>query len=367
MGITYKDAGVDYGALDPFKRACQLAARETADNVGFGMREYEPSRGESAYLVEADDGFIAHVEEGLGTKNLIAEALERAGRGSSYDLIAQDTVAMIVNDLITVGALPVSVAMHVAVGSDAWFAHDRRAEFLIRGWKKACDLAGCTWGGGETPTLRGVVGEETAVLSGSAWGLIKPKNRLMIGANVRAGDVIVLLESSGIHANGLSLARKIADRLPDGYDTPVGNGLDLGTELLKPTHIYTRLLRECFLRDIVPHYAVNVTGHGWCKLMRAPQPFAYVLDEIPESPEIFRFLMTHAPMEEREAYKTFNMGAGFALILPPSEARKVAELVRELALPYDAIVAGSVEKSAARRVVISPRDIEFTEEDLKIR
>ncbi len=362
MGETF-----DYHQLDRFKRACMAEARKTAGNIGFGFAEFAPSRGESAYLVDVGEMFVAHVEEGLGTKNLVAEAMQRAGHGSYFDLIAQDTVAMIVNDLITVGALPVAVAMHVAVGTDDWFGHDLRVERLIQGWKRACDESACAWGGGETPTLRGIVGEQTALLSGSAWGVVKPKDRLLIGANIRPGDAIVLLTSSGIHANGLSLARKIAAELPEGYDTVLEGGLDFGTELLKPTHIYVRLLRECFLRGVDLHYAVNITGHGLRKLMRASEPFSYVLDKIPEPQNVFRFIQKMSGNTDREMYADYNMGSGFALYLPAFEAGKIAEIVRDLNLPYEALVAGSIEKSATRRVVIGPKDVEFTADDLKVR
>jgi len=138
MSMTYADTGVDYDALDQFKRMAQLAARETANNLNRalmgGFREFGPSRGESAYLFEAKDTFLAHVEEGLGTKNLVADAMYALTGKSYYDHIAQCTVAMIVNDLITVGAMPLSVAMHLAVGDSDWFNDEVRSRDLINGW-----------------------------------------------------------------------------------------------------------------------------------------------------------------------------------------------------------------------------------------
>jgi phosphoribosylformylglycinamidine cyclo-ligase len=294
-------------------------------------------------------------------------ALERAGIGSSYDLIARDTVAMIVNDLITVGALPVSVAMHVAVGSNDWFSGMFRVERLVQGWRAACDDAGCAWGGGETPTLKGIVMPDTALLSGSAWGLVKPKSRLLMGANIRAGDAVVLLTSNGIHANGLSLARKIAERLPEGYATELESGNDFGDELLKPTHIYVGLMRKLFDAGIDLHYAVNITGHGWRKLMRAGEPFSYEMISIPEVQEVFRFIQKMSGNTEREMYGDYNMGAGFALILPRDEAGKVLRLVESSRLGYRALMAGMVKKHATRRVLIRPKNIEFTETDLQVR
>src|SRR3989338_10579945 len=196
-GMTYAGVGVDYGTMDPFKRLAQFAGRETAGNIRrLGFTEVRDSRGESAYLVEAADGYFAHVEEGLGTKNLVADAMYRLTGKSYYDQIAQDTVAMIVNDMITLGALPLSVAMHLAVGDSQWFDDEKRCRDLVDGWKNACNLARCVWGCGETPTLKGVVVPEAVVLSGSAIGLVQPKERLITPSKIQHGDAIVLVESS---------------------------------------------------------------------------------------------------------------------------------------------------------------------------
>src|SRR5215218_9933691 len=130
-GLSYASSGVDYDQLDAFKRACQRAAGATTPALAaHGLTEPVGIRGESAYLLEAGDHYLAHVEEGLGTKNLVADAmLAQTGR-SFYRNIGIDTVATIVNDLITVGALPISVAMHAAVGDSAWFEDANRAKDL---------------------------------------------------------------------------------------------------------------------------------------------------------------------------------------------------------------------------------------------
>src|SRR3989344_7868127 len=171
MNMTYASTGVKYDVLDTCKRDAQRAARETAGNIArLGFRVLEESYGESAFLFEPTDDIpytSAHVEEGLGTKNLVADVMYRLTNKSYYDQIAQCTVAMIVNDLITLGALPLSVAMHVAVGTSDWFNDENRTYDLINGWQNACNLARCTWGGGETPNLKGVVVPRAVVLSGS--------------------------------------------------------------------------------------------------------------------------------------------------------------------------------------------------------
>jgi phosphoribosylformylglycinamidine cyclo-ligase len=364
--LTYAGAGVDYGALDPFKRRAQLAARETSGALSrLGISELEASRGESAYLVETPDSFLAHVEEGLGTKNLVADAMYRlVPTRTYYDHIAQDTVAMIVNDMITLGALPIAVAMHLGAGSSDWFEDERRAGDLIDGWRKACQLSRCVWSGGETPTLSGLVEKGAVVLAGSAVGIIKPKSRL-IRANIESGDVIILLESSGIHANGLTLARAVAERAPNGYLTLLGDGRPYGEALLDPTYIYLGLIEDCLDRGVDIHYAVNITGHGWRKLMRAREPFAYVIEKVPAPQPVFEFMQAVGRVEDLEAYGNLNMGAGFAFYLPEKDVATVMDVAT--AFPFRAWRAGYVEKSAARKVVIAPKALEYTAETLGVR
>jgi len=368
--MTYANAGVDYDTMDSFKREAQLTARDTSLNMKrLGFLEVEMSRGESVYLMEGIDCYIAHVEEGLGTKNLVADAMYRLTGKSYYDHIAQDTVAMIVNDMITLGALPLSVAMHLAVGDKSWFYDEKRYRDLIYGWKNACNLARCAWGGGETPTLKDVVIPETVVLSGSAVGIIKPKQRLINSAKIEHGDAIILIESSGIHANGLTMARNIADKLPNGYLTRLPDGRTYGETLLDPTYIYVKLIEDCLNCGVNIHYSVNITGHGWRKLMRATQPFTYVIEHLPEQLPIFDFLQKNAPIDDYEAYGNFNMGAGFALYLPKSDVKKVWGIIHgyEHLNRLGACYAGYIEKSDEKKVVIKPKGLEYTGATLGVR
>jgi phosphoribosylformylglycinamidine cyclo-ligase len=364
--MTYAGVGVDYEAMDPFKRLAQQAGRETARNIlRLGFSEVEMSRGESAYLMDAGDYYVAHVEEGLGTKDLVADAMYQLTGESYYDRIAQCTVAMIVNDMITLGALPLSVAMHLAVGVSSWFNDEKRCADLIRGWKKACELARCTWGGGETPTLKGIVNPDAVVLSGSAVGVVKPKSRLIDAANIRHGDAIVIINSSGIHANGLTLAREVAEKLSEGYLTKLSDGRLYGEALLDPTMIYVPLVEDCFNEGIEIHYAVNITGHGWRKLMRATQPFAYIIDHIPVPQPVFSMIQEYGPVDDQEAYANLNMGAGFALYVQESDVAKLLSVAHNLGM--SALRAGTVESSQVKRVVIHPLGLEYLGSTLRVR
>lgn len=366
-GMTYESVGVDYSSMDPFKRACQAAARETAQNLkNLGdFVEVEVSRGESAYVIKAGDVYLAHVEEGLGTKNLVADAMEQLTGRVYYHEIAQDTVAMIVNDMATLGAQPLSVAMHLAVGDSEWFTNPDRCQALIDGWRDACDLARCAWGGGETPTLRDVIVPGRVVLSGSAMGVVQGFNRLLTASSVVAGDAIVVIASSGIHANGLTMARRIADQLPDGYRTLLSDGRSYGDALLDPTHIYVGLVGDCFKQGVDVHYAVNITGHGWCKLMRAPQPLRYVVHELPQPQPVFPFIQEHGNVALGEMYQTFNMGGGFALYVPEIDVDDVVRIAKNHQL--NAWQAGIVEAADTRSVVLEPLGLEYDAASLAVR
>ncbi len=363
-GLSYKASGVDYDKLDWFKRYCQKKAYETKKNLArSGFAEPEKVRGESAYLVETESAYWAHVEEGLGTKNIVADQMLALTGVSYYAAIGVDTVAAIVNDLITSGALPVVVAMHAAVGDAAWFTEETRARDLAEGFARGCELAGAVWGGGETPALKGLVHDAGVVLAGSAMGRVEPKSRRIVG-DIGAGDKIVCLHSSGIHTNGLTLCRKIAERLPNGLLTELEDGRSFGESLLDPSVIYAKFIAACQRRDATPKYAIHMTGHGWRKLMRADGDFVYEIDKTPPLKPIFRFILDRAGVDMKEAYGTFNMGVGFAVIVSADMADDCARLAQGEG--YEAYVAGTV-RAGNKSVVLRDRDIVFEEASLNIK
>lgn len=368
MSLSYESSGVRYDQLDAFKRACQKAARTTAGVLaGHGYAEPATTRGESAYLIEAADHFLAHVEEGLGTKNLVADAVYAATGKCFYREIAIDTVATIVNDLITCGALPISVAMHAAVGDSGWFADSKRTQALVDGFADGCRAAGAVWGGGETPTLGGVVEPEAIVLAGSAIGKISPKNLRIVG-DVKDGDAIVFLASSGVQTNGLSLCRRLAGQLPQGYQTPIGHGdtRTFGEALLAPSVIYVAFVRECQRRGLKLNYVAHVTGHGWRKLMRLDEAFVYEITQPRPAPALFEFMIEAGPIDRREAYATFNMGIGFAAYVSPQNVE--ATLAVAKATGYDAWLAGHVKKQGDRKAVVVPSlGLTFEGDTLQLR
>ena len=367
--LSYEQAGVQYDLIDPLKVAAQRAAASTGVHLArHGFAEVAESRGESAYVVDVGPFYIASIVECLGTKTLVADEMQRLTGKSTFGAIAQDTIAMAVNDLITVGATPLVVQAYWAAGGSEWFADGDRAAALVAGWKAACDTCGVAWGGGETPALAGIVEAGRIDLAASCTGLVNPKPRLTLGEKLRPGDAIVLLQSSGIHANGLSLARKLAERLPQGYLTEVAPGLNYGDALLAPTLLYSPVTEALAAAGVRVHYAANITGHGWRKLLRHPKPLAYRIHTVPPVPPVLRFIQQQAGQDDAEAYGTLNMGAGFALYVHADDAERAVAVSQRCGVA--AWVAGRVEtgdKLDDKQLHIEPLGVTFSGQDLQLR
>src|SRR5581483_7965474 len=151
---------------------------------------------------------------------------------------------------------------------------------LIEGWKNACILSGATWGGGETPALKNIIQSTVINLGGSAVGIISSKKRLITEKKLKIGDRILLLKSNGVNANGLSLVKSIAKKLPQGFKTKLSNRISYGEAILQKTNIYATLIQDLLTEEIDVHYISNITGHGLRKIMRAQGEFIYVLEKI---------------------------------------------------------------------------------------
>ena len=210
--------------------------------------------------------------------------------------------------------------MHAAVGDGDWFADARRAEDLADGFAEGCSASGRGLGrrgdagaeGDRRPRRRS---SSPARRSGGSG----PSPTASTG-DVRDGDAIVFLASSGVQTNGLTLCRAIADRLPQGYLTPIDDGRTYGEALLDASVIYVPFVAALQQAGVQPHYAAHVTGHGWRKLMRLDEPFVYRMTDVREPLPVFQFLMQAGPVDLREAYATFNMGVGFAVYVDPNDA-----------------------------------------------
>jgi len=361
---SYRDAGVDYETLDAGKRLAMAAALSTSPLLtAHGARALEDSRGEPAFVFELDDRALAFVVEGLGTKSIVArQVLAELGIDRFAD-VAYDTVAAIVNDLCCVGALPLVVNAYFATGSSDWYREADRSRALVEGWRRGCVDAGCAWGGGESPSLAGLVDEREIELAGAAVGALPRGRAPILGEALGPGDEIVLVDSTGLHANGASLARLIAGRLHEGYATVLPSGRTLGEALLEPSAMYVGLVAALLCRDIPLTYLSHITGHGLLKLMRRPAALRYRIWKLPEIPEVLSLLVAEAGLDARAAYSTFNMGAGYALYCAAGAGGEIVEIAGELGLR--AHIAGGVEEGP-REVLLEPVSVRLDGGELEL-
>ncbi len=363
-GSAYGSAGVDYETLDAGKRDALSEALATSTLMAAaGGRALDESRGEPAFVFELADQTLAFVLETLGTKSIIARQVHEQLGVNAFDNLAYDAVAAIVNDLCSVGALPLVVNAYFATGSTAWYQdHDRHAR-LLEGWRQACVDAGATWGGGESPTLPGLISPPELELAGSAVGRIPEGQMPILGAKLQPGDEIVLVESTGLHANGASLARMVAGELEQGYGTPLPSGRSFGEALLDRSAMYVALVRELLEAGVEVHYLTHITGHGLLKLMRPRRELTYEVTELPDVPEVLQFLVEQARMTPAAAYSTFNMGCGLGVYSARGSGQEVVRTAAELGL--GALLAGAVGEGP-RRVILEPIGVTYDSDALDL-
>jgi len=362
--LTYSQVGDNYDTKDPIKKLAQMAAAHTAINLKNGFEEVSESRGESAYVWKQGDIYMASMIEGLGTKNLVADETRKITGKTYYDVIANDTIAYIINDLISVGAKPLVIHAYWAIEDNLWLADEERMSDLIKGWKKGCDLAGASWGGGETATDKGVIEKNTIDLAGSAVGIIGSEKRLILDKKLKSGDRILLIKSNGINASGISLARAIAKRVKGGYGEKLVNGTLYGDAILTPSNIYAKLVTDLLDYGVDIHYMNFISGHGLRKIMRANRKFTYVVEKIFDPQEIFLFIQQQANLDDYEMYQTYNMGQDYVIFIPEKDITKALEIVAQNG--FEGLDAGYIEEGE-RQVIIKPKNITFKGESLNLR
>ena len=201
-----------------------------------------------------------------------------------------------------------------------------------------------------------IINPGTAVIAGSVVGYL-PRKYSPIYEKIKHGDVIILLGSSSVHSNGITLVRRLAAKEPN-------DGLQLCREALVPTRIYVSAMNALLVSGIVPHYAIHITGHGFRKIMRARPEFTYVIEDVPVPHRIFGTIQKLGNIKPREMWGNYNMGAGFALIVDPKQAD--ATVLACSKAGYSTFVAGHVE-NGPKQVKILPAKITFEDDSMKLR
>jgi phosphoribosylformylglycinamidine cyclo-ligase len=311
----YRDAGVDTDEADAGLKKLTERIRNT----------WPPANAEGA--VKLDIGYFANVinigglgiaitTDGIGSKAMIATMLEK------YDTVGIDCVAMNVNDVICVGAKPVSMVDYIAI-------EKVKADILDAisiGLCKGAELAGISISGGETAQLRGMI--HGFDLAGTAIGYV-PLDKILVGEDIREGDVLIGVESNGIHSNGLSLARKAFFERNNYKLSHCFEELssDLGTELLRPTHIYVREALKLMDQVQSLKALVHITSDGFLNLTRVRSDVGYVIDSLPTVPPIFSMIRRLADVEATEMYSVFNMGIGFCAVVAAADADRAISIL----------------------------------------
>lgn len=303
-GLTYAASGVDTAKQKQAIRA--LTSGVTFRRKGRGAPL--GGLGHFAGLVDFDKSTaLALCTDGVGTKLEVAAAMHK------WDTVGIDVIAMNVNDCICVGAEPLAFVDYIATNE----ADPEVAAQLGVGLNEGARQANITLAGGETAILPDLV--NGLDLAGTAMGWVK-KKRIIDGRKVRSGDVILGLASSGLHSNGYTLARRILKDGSVSYEDPFQGDRrnTVGQVLLEPTYIYVRevlrLLDSCEV-----HGLANITGGGLKNVPRVNPGFRYDITDPVPAPAVFEWLQTLGAVEDEEMFKTFNMGMGFAAVLPETE------------------------------------------------
>ncbi|MEF8874027.1 MAG: phosphoribosylformylglycinamidine cyclo-ligase [Candidatus Thermoplasmatota archaeon] len=329
-GLTYKDAGVDIEEEEEAISALTDAVLFAREGKG------APLKSKFTGLVDFGEFALSLCTDGVGTKLIVANKMEK------WDTVGIDCIAMNVNDTICQGAEPIAFVDYLAVEEP----DPQLTKELGKGLQKGAQLSNMTLIGGETATLGEII--DGFDIAGTALGCVK-KEDIIDGSEVESGDKIIGLPSSGIHSNGLTLARKIVDESDFSYHDELEFGV-IGEELLKPTKIYTKRVMNALEKYEIKGMA-NITGGGLRNLLRINEDYRYVIDDPLEPQPIFDFLKREGGVADEEMYRTFNMGMGFVMIVSP-------EIAEDVAREVNGNIVGEVKKGSG--VIHKEKNLEYS-------
>jgi len=323
--LTYSGAGVD---VEAGERAIALMRPAVVSTHGPLVLD---GIGGFAGLVSLDtsrhrDPVLASSADGVGTKLLVARALGR------HDTVGIDLAAMIVDDLVVAGAEPLFVLDYLAVGRLV----PERAATIVAGVAEGCRRARCALLGGETAEHPDAMEPDAYDLAGFGVGVVE-RDRVLGPHRVQPGDVLLALASSGLHANGYSLVRRVLERSGTGYDQVVAElGRTVGEELLEPTRIYATDLVDLLAAGVELHSLCHVTGGGLPGNLPRSLPSGLV-GRIDRSswtpPPIFRLIGELGPVDEAELARATNLGVGMVAVMPASEVERSSSFLGARGIP----------------------------------
>lgn len=291
---------------------------------------------------------IAISIDGVGTKLLVAQMLGK------YDTIGIDCVAMNVNDVICVGARAVCMVDYLALEEP----REDLLEAIGKGLYEGAKMAGIAIVGGETAQLkemlRGMRKGYAFDLAGACLGIV-PLDKIITGQNIEDGDVVIGFESSGIHSNGLTLARKVLLKEHLSlYRYCPDLGRTIGEELLEPTRIYTREVYNILDSGLRVKALINITGGGFLNLLRVAKPVEIDIEDLPPIPPIFSLIQKEGGISDEEMFRVFNMGVGFCVIIKEDDVDKLQEICRKTNLKSFILGKTKIARDGESKVKIRP-------------
>ncbi len=311
--ISYKNVGIDLKKIKLSQNTIGKSIKSTHRtqknvNVINGFDHY-------AGVIEINNSSFALHTDGVGTKTLVASLMNK------YTTIGIDCVAMNVNDIICVGAKPISFVDYIAANQNDRGIFKKIIDGVVNGAKKS-KIAII---GGETSIMPDLISGEVFNfdLAGTVLGIIENN---IIRKKIKCGDCIIGIASSGLHSNGYSLVRKILLSRYSIHDKIKNVGI-LGNELLTPTEIYVNPILE-ILKKCEVHGLAHITGGGFTKLLRLCK-IGFNIYQMPKIPPIMKLIQEEGCIKNSEMYKTFNMGIGFCVIAPTSEIRTIISICKK--------------------------------------
>ncbi len=346
--LTYAKAGVDVKSV----RKTQVSIRKAVEAT-FRFRrgrfgEIIGGFGHYASLIDIGGGNALAVHtDGVGTKVLVAQLMNK------YDTVGIDAVAMCVNDLICIGAEPLALVDYLAVQK----LDEKMINEIMKGLVEGAEMADVMIVGGETAVMphiiRGAVRGKGFDLAALSVGVVD-KKKIVTGEEMKPGDCVIGLESSGIHSNGLTLARKaLFERRKLKVSTILPElKRSVGEELLEPTKIYVEPILE-ILKNAEVHALANITGGAFGKLRRFEEyaKVGFKLDRMPKPQPIFEVIQKLGVISDKEAYQTFNMGIGFCIVVPESQSDNVIKICEKCNV--GATVIGKITLQRGVKIKIS--------------
>ena len=319
--MDYKNSGVDieagYKSVELMKKYVQGTMRpEVLTGLGgfsgaFSMEKFKNL--EKPTLVSGTDG--------VGTKLKLAFLMDK------HDTIGIDCVAMCVNDIACAGGEPLFFLDYIACGKN----YPEKIAAIVSGVAEGCKQSDAALIGGETAEHPGLMPEDEYDLAGFAVGVVDEKD-IITGADVKAGDVLIGMASSGVHSNGFSLVRKIFEMTKESLDTYYDElGKTLGEALLAPTRIYVKALRSIKEAGVRIKACSHITGGGFYENVPRMLPEgkqAVIRKDSYEVPSIFKLMAKKGQVEEKMMYNTYNMGLGMVLAVDPADVDKTMEAIK---------------------------------------